>query len=222
MNDLDKTFSRSSIYNKLVNKSSELESSVKDTAYFKKLVSGEYINCQFKYKDEFKFKNMAKLLFSMNKLPEIHDNTDGLHRRLVIIPFLNKFEGKAKDINLDEKLQSEADGIFMFALKGLKRLGEQKEFTYSEKVQELLNTYKKENNAIMIFADEINKDENGKISKKDLYKAYKDFCFDNGIKEVLTQINFGKELRKIFLDIKEGKITIKGKRENAYIGISLN
>lgn len=105
MADLDKPFSRSAIYGKLINKSSELDTKVMDTSYFKKLVSGEYVDAQFKFKDVFKFRNISKMVFSMNSLPTVKDRSDGFYRRLIIIPFLKKFEGKDKDINLSYKLE---------------------------------------------------------------------------------------------------------------------
>lgn len=220
MADLDKPFVRSSIYGKLINKSSELDSRVKDTSYFKKLVSGEFVDAQFKFKDVFKFKNMAKMVFSMNSLPSIKDKSDGLYRRIIMIPFLKKFDGEEKDINLDAKLQAEADGIFQLALKGLRNLAINKEFTYSQKAEDLLNQYKEENDPTKQFCnDTVVEKENAFVSCADLYESYKEWCAKYGFKP-LNNANFGKEIIRLYGSIKERK-RINTQREYVYIGIDL-
>lgn len=222
MSDLDKAFSRSAIYNKLVNKSSELDTKVLDTSYFKKLVSGEYVDAQFKFKDVFKFRNMAKMIFSMNTLPMVKDRTDGFYRRLIIIPFLNKFEGKNKDINLSYKLEQELDGIFIFALAGLKRLAKNKEFTYSKEVDKLFKEFQVENNPVLQFAEEnifYNKTSDFYISSNELYSIYEQWAISNGYRP-LNARNFGREISNIYGNVKARR-RIEGKRIYVYEGLSL-
>jgi len=218
MSDLDKPFSRSAIHNKLINKSSELEAKVMDTSYFKKIVSGENIDAQFKFKDVFTFKNMAKMVFSMNSLPVVKDRSDGFYRRIIMIPFLNKFEGDNMDVDLDDKLAAEVDGIFQFALKGLSRLAENNRFTHSAKAEELLQEYKDENDPVKEFLeDTIEIDEDDYILCKDLYLRYKENCDDFGYK-AMNDRSFGKEIRRVHGDIKSRK-RINGKLEYIYDGV---
>ncbi|HCC07275.1 MAG TPA: hypothetical protein DEP72_03785 [Clostridiales bacterium] len=222
LNDLDNPFSRSFLYNKLVNKSSELEGTISDTAiaYFKKITSGEQLDAQFKYKDVFKFTNISKLIFSTNNFPEIKDKSNGVNRRLIIIPFKNKVSENMIDINLDKKLQDEADGIFMEMVEGLKRLGVNGNFTKSSLVQRELEVFMHENNHVLSFFEEnVEEDKNGKISSKDLYNVYVTYCNKLNLK-TYNNVNFGKEVNRYFSEVKKGLLSVDGKRENFYIGIN--
>jgi hypothetical protein len=70
-----------------------------------------------KNKNPFSFKPYARLLFSCNEIPRNYgDRSEGFYRRLIIIRFENPVPPEKRDPNLIEKLASERDGIFMWAL----------------------------------------------------------------------------------------------------------
>jgi putative DNA primase/helicase len=220
LNDFDKAFSRSSLYNKLVNKSAELESLVHDTGYLKRIASGDKIDAQFKFKDSFEFHPFCKLVFSMNNLPQFGntDRSNGLYRRFIIMPFEVTIPEEKQDRNLDEKFKNELDGIFQFALMGLKRLYENNMFTRSEKCEKILKQYELDNNPVEQFLLEcVSKDESSYIVCNKLYDKYKSFCKNNRHKE-LNNVHFGREILKKYPDSKK-QITINNKREYVYTGI---
>jgi len=209
--ELDKPFARVSLFGKLINKSSEIEGNLKTTSFFKKIVSGDMLDGEFKNKDRFSFPSTAKLIFAMNSLPVTKDKSDGLYRRLCIIPFNKQFKGDEIDIDLSEKLKSEADGIFFFALQGLKRLHKQKKFTESIEVNNKLEEYKLDSNPVKQYMEEkyiVVEDENKGIKSGDLYESYTVWCGDNGFMK-MNNVNFGKELKRLNYNKKQKKISGK-------------
>lgn len=224
MNDLDKPFSRGALQNKLLNISSEQEGYISDTAYFKKVVAGDTIDAQFKFKDQFEFRPFCKMLFAMNRLPATKDRTEGFYRRCLIIPFNRIFKEYEQDKQLEEKLSKELDGILLMALEGLKRLAYNAGFTKSKKSEDVLNEYKYDNDPVEQFcAEHIELDKDGRVSVDELYSAYKNFCEESNIGK-LTKNNFGKVLKKKFRDNIERKYeTIKELRIRQYVytGIKL-
>jgi putative DNA primase/helicase len=205
MSDLDKPFSRAALFNKLINISTEQENEVMDTGYFKKIVSGDVIDAQFKFKDTFEFRPFTKMIFAMNKLPITKDRSGGFFRRFIMIPFERVFQEHEQDKQLNIKLQKELDGILQFALGGLKRLAKNNQFTESEKCNELLKQYKIESNPIEQFFDEIVIEDNtGSISCKTLYQKYKNYCENYG-NIPLNNVHFGKELKRRYTKVEREK-----------------
>jgi putative DNA primase/helicase len=221
INDLNRAFARISLFGKLINKSSEIGTNIKDNIYFKKIATGDMMDGEYKGKDKLSFVNTAKLIFAMNDLPICKDKSDGFYRRLIIIPFNKKFKGSAIDVDLSEKLKLEADGIFMFALKGLQRLNLQKGFTKSIEVDNKIEEYKAESNPVFQFITDnyvINNDENKYILSNGLYEHYVVWCKSNGYKP-LNNVNFGKELKRLNYNKKQKKI--EGKPMWIFANLSL-
>jgi putative DNA primase/helicase len=64
----------------------------------------------------------AKLIFAANTLPLFRDKSEGVWRRLFVIPFRVAVSAHAKDSQLTEKLKAELPGILGWVLRGLQRL----------------------------------------------------------------------------------------------------
>lgn len=223
LSNLENSFSRSGLYNKLVNLTDEMEGKIKDSGFYKRIVSGNSIEAQFKFKDSFKFKPFCTLVFAMNNFPQINDKTHGLYRKMIMIPFDVTIKEEDQDKDLGEKLRNELDGILQFAISGLKRLSEQNKFTYSSKGNSIMEEFKKNSNPIEIFFDDMVKEnKDADIASKELYALYTKFCDEEGIKGAINSINFGKEVKKRFPSSEKKKLTRDGKRENYYLGIELS
>jgi len=121
---LSDRFKTAELFGKLANIFADLPSkSVDDNGIFKALTGEDYITAERKNKNPFSFKPYARLLFSCNEIPRNYgDRSEGFYRRLIIIRFENPVPPEKRDPNLIEKLAAERDGIFMWALEGLKRL----------------------------------------------------------------------------------------------------
>ncbi len=99
----------------------------------KSYTSGDDITCNRKYLSTITFKPTAKLIFSTNNIPRFSDKTEGIWRRMIVIPFDTVIPDEEQDEELFEKIKLEIDGIFSLAIAGLQRLIKNKwKFTLSE------------------------------------------------------------------------------------------
>jgi len=89
----------------------------------KAIVSGDLIEVERKNKDVVAARPTARLVFSCNELPAIVDRSNGVWRRLVILPFGVVIPEKAQDADLAKKIiEVELPGVMNWAIDGLMRL----------------------------------------------------------------------------------------------------
>ncbi|MBF8418934.1 DNA primase family protein [Heyndrickxia coagulans] len=201
LKELDQRFKTAELFGKLVNIGDDISKGyIKESSIFKKLSTGETINVERKGKDPFDFTNYAKLIFSANEMPRINDYSDGLGRRLQIVPFKAKFSPNDPDYDpfITDKLLSDESMQYVLnlALNALKRLLKNKHFTKSKAVEQELERYQEENNPIISFVN--NEDielERGVVG--DIYLQYKLYCSNNGYQAV-SNISFSKQIRHLF------------------------
>jgi len=87
-------FAPADLFGKLANIYDDLPpDTLINTGIFKILVTGGEIQAEKKFKNAFKFRNFAKLVFSANKVPSTVDDTKAFFRRWIIINFPNEFKG---------------------------------------------------------------------------------------------------------------------------------
>ncbi|PEZ26834.1 DNA primase [Bacillus thuringiensis] len=219
LNELDQRFKTAELFGKLANIGDDIgKGYIKESSVFKKLSTGETLNVERKGKDPFDFTNYAKLIFSANEMPRINDFTDGLGRRLQIVPFKAKFTPEDEDYDpfITDKLLSDESMqyILLLALKSLKRLLEEKKFTKSKAVEEELVKYQEENNPIISFVN----NENIELERSvvgDVYLQYKVYCAENGFQSV-SNINFSKQISQLF-GYKSHVQKVDGKNKRIFI-----
>ena len=121
---LNERFKTAELFGKLANIFADLPTkNIDDNGIFKALVGEDYLTVEKKNKNPFSFQSYARLLFSCNSIPKNYgDRSDGFYRRLIIMRFNKSVPPDKRDPDLLAKFSSEADGIFRFALEGLKRL----------------------------------------------------------------------------------------------------
>lgn len=193
-------YSRAQLVNKLLNFSSEISARM-DSGIFKKLVSGEGVEARVLYQMPFEVENKAKLIFNCNELPNPKDQSYGIFRRLMPIPFNVRITDDEKDVDLHNKItENELSGVLNWALAGLARLLESRKFTRSKTVEDEINGYR-------LFLDNVRRfiqdnayvpDKNKRIKLQELYGLYAIHCDDTGeSKYKLTAAIFGKRLRNM-------------------------
>lgn len=89
-----------------------------DEAKVKLLTGGEPIRARKMREDFWEFNPTHKLILVTNHRPIIKGTDHGIWRRLMLIPFTQRFEGAAKDLQLPQKLQKESEGILAWAVRG--------------------------------------------------------------------------------------------------------
>ncbi|HHX7186608.1 TPA: DNA primase family protein [Bacillus thuringiensis] len=216
LNELDQRFKTAELFGKLANIGDDIgKGYIKESSIFKKLSTGETLNVERKGKDPFDFTNYAKLIFSANEMPRINDFSDGLGRRLQIVPFKAKFTPNDDDYDpfITDKLLSDESMQYVLnlALKSLKRLLVEKKFTTSKAVEDELIKYQEENNPIISFVN--NEDvELERAVVGDVYLQYKVYCAENGFQSV-SNVNFSKQVKHLYkFDVKVQWIDGKSKR----------
>ena len=190
-------FKTAELFGKLANIFADLPSkSVDDNGMFKALTGEDFITAERKNKDPFSFRPYARLLFSCNEIPKNYgDRSDGFYRRLIIIRFDKSVPADKRDPNLREKFAGERDGIFIWALDGLRRLMiNSYQFTETDRTKSELQRYKIESNSALMFAEECCRIEKGAVCfREDLFLAYREYCSQNGLKS-MSQANFNKDI----------------------------
>ena len=212
MDDFKREYNRQLLDGKLFNVSEETPNkALLDNSTFKSLTTGGEIQVRQLYKDPYNIKNRAKLIFTCNDLPGSPDNSYGFYRRLIIVPFNQKFtpESPGYDPHMGDKLRDELAGIFNLAMAGYKRLKDQGEFTKAKVVEDTLESYKLENDTVMAWAVEyMVVYTNGGFQEhfaplQDLYQAYKVQTEAEGMRPV-SQMKFSKSLARLSAELWEG------------------
>lgn len=183
---------------KLVNVGSETEDSQPmPTALFKQAVSGELILAEPKYRSHYTFRNTAALLFAVNGLPSITDKSDGIWRRVKIVPWPRVIDNP--DPDLIQKLLTELPGILNWALAGAIAVLRRGRLIDPPQVTEAVAKARTENNSVALFlaecAEHGGADQTHRISKGDAYAAYQIWC--EGSYRPLARHNFGREISRL-------------------------
>lgn len=225
LNDMGEKFKLPRLNGKLANICADLsETSRACEGTLKKLISGDPLEFEEKYKGSYTAVPTAKLIFSTNSLPRFHDRSGGLWRRVKIMPFNRKVTDSERITGMDSAdwwlSKGELPGIFNWALLGLKRLREQAVFSRSEVCHQAIEEHRQECNTAMTWLrEEYELQIGASIKKSDIYSAYSQHCKEYGLLP-LGMPQFMKELRKAFGDIPESRPRAGGSRERYLVGIA--
>lgn len=142
-------------------------------ATLKKIASHDKLPVRPMYAPSYDARDVCKLIFSFNEPPKKMKIDDAIHRRMLTINF-KKIIGNTKkdDIDRTNKLRAELPGILNWALKGYRRLYQNKAFTSTARDNlELAQQVSPEISEILKCV-ELAKKENYKWSSKNLYNFY--------------------------------------------------
>ena len=118
-------------------------------------------------------------------LQSLYDRSVGFFRRQIILTVKEKDPSRADDPYLGEKLCAEAEGIFLWALEGLRRLiANDYRFTISDAAKENMTAAVSEGNNIVEFLNSegyIRFKADFEASSRDLYSVYRIWCDDNAV-----------------------------------------
>lgn len=197
LEDLYSTFGLKGLIGKRLNIVEEVGGNYYQAHKLKKLISGESLTINMKFKDQFKFSPEAKFIFAVNTMPRVDDSSTATERRIVVVQFNNNFRDNP---NIDLRfagglLAQELSGILNWMLVGYRSLVKERAFTVTKEQLITLSEYREENSSVdgfiagaLVFAPEAM--ETG--SK--LYGEYKDFCMKDG-RKYKSMIGFTKELK---------------------------
>ena len=213
--NLSDRFKTAELYGKLANIFSDLPTkNIDDTGIFKSLVGEDYLTVEKKNKNPFSFQSYARLLFSCNVIPKNYaDKSEGFYRRLIIIRFNKPVPQDKKDPNLIIKFQAEADGIFLFALDGLKRLIQNNYvFSEAEKNRMEVEKYREDSDSLLSFLKECcDKGIDYEVGSTELYNAYKNYCEESNLRPYAHRTMISN-LKASDTSITTGRDSVRSKR----------
>ena len=191
----DKPFSMISLDGKLVNLIDETPKFNINPEAFKNVVSGGYVRAAHKGKPEVDLKMNARVIFACNKLPNFKDDTDGMLRRLIIIPFNHKIPDKEADRAIDKKIKAEMSGILNWAIEGMRSLTKNNyQFKKGAATDDTMDQYRLETDSVYYFFEECTEFMDGPKGDDvfsqyaDLYEEYKAMCIVQGLYKVSGRV----------------------------------
>jgi len=154
----ERTFPLAATYGKLANICEDMEELHKvQEGLIKNYISpGSVITVERKNRDPFEMKPTAKLIFATNFLPRFSDRSDGVWRRLIVLPFKKQILDRSKQRPELATIQfwqqsGELSGLLNWSLDGLARLTSQKTFSESEDLQRVKSAFALECNPAKLW-----------------------------------------------------------------------
>lgn len=205
---IDERFKTAELVGKLANIGDDIgKLFIQDSAAFKNIATGNTINVERKGENPFDFDPYAKLFFSANEMPRIHDISDGLSRRLWMIPFNARFDKNDPNYDpfiIDKLRTSQAMERFLFlAVMALRRIVERKGLIEPNSVVTEKRQFEKHNNPIKLFLDD---HEVVRRTTREMHQIYNVWCRENGYQpmsiyeftsEVCRQLDLGTKRERI-------------------------
>lgn len=87
----------------------------------KELTGDETLTARFMRQDNFEFRQTQKHLIAGNHKPRLRGGDPAIARRMVLIPFLEVFEGHRRDKTLPDKLRAEAPAVLAWLIEGARK-----------------------------------------------------------------------------------------------------
>lgn len=202
LKELSERFKTAELFGVLANIGDDIDDEfISNSAMFRRLVSGEWVNAERKGEAPFDFKNYSKFLFSANTIPRMKDRTGAVLDRLIIVPFNAKFSKADPDFDpyIKYKLRSEEsmEYLIQLGIQGLKRVLTNLSFTTTAKIQKELEEYNELNNPILGFFKEYPSEDIENQPTNEVYLRYQEFCLANNF-QPMSRIEFSRQVVKRF------------------------
>lgn len=213
LQDLSERFTSANLLLKLLNTCGDLTSkALKDSSVIKQITGNDPVKAEYKGGKTFSFISNAKMIFSCNELPVVIDEkSNGFYRRLLLIRFSESGEyihDLERNLSDEKEIEKVISGC-VFALQNALERGSL--FESRENLVEVSNLKMESDSAEAFMNDCVEKNENLKIKRADLYSYYEEYCREEN-RMPLGKQGFFKSLRlKGYSDIKnQGVYYFKG------------
>jgi P4 family phage/plasmid primase-like protien len=197
LEDLYRQFGMKGLIGKRLNVIEEVHGNYYQSNKLKKLISGEPVTIDQKFKDQYTFRPQAKFAFAVNTMPRVDDTSTATERRIAAVMFRNNFR-TMPNINLRGEsglLARERSGILNWMLDGANLLDEKKTFPVTAEQVLLLKEYREENSSVDGFiGDCLDFKEGELVEVRELYNNYKEYCQKDG-RKFKSNIAFTKEMK---------------------------
>jgi P4 family phage/plasmid primase-like protien len=195
-------------------------------AVLKQFVAGDQMCFERKYKSPFLARPTARLVLATNNPPRFCDKSEGVWRRVLLLPFTVEIPTTERIRGMDKtkywQEHGEFPGVLNWALDGLRRLRQQNEFTIPESSSQALAQLRLESDPCRRFLLENYCAGDGQIPTIQLYQAYESWCECMG-HAALSESMFGRQVFNTFPKTTKRRMHSpfsRTGREAFYVGIS--
>lgn len=168
------------------------------------------------------------LAFGNGTLQALHDRSFGFFRRQIILEVRERDPNREDDPYLADKLCSEKEGIFLWALEGLRRLLRSNyRFTLSQRAKANMEAAIADGNNVVEFMKSqgyFRFKADAEVSSRDLYDVYRLWCEDNALNPLgqKSLTNYLKQNERTYNLEYTNKVHIGGGRfARGFLGIAL-
>jgi putative DNA primase/helicase len=164
-------------------------------ATVKRLVAVEPIRARRMHRDMVQFDPTHKLWFAVNRLPVVSGTDLGIWRRILRVPFTQRFDGDRCDPRMPQRLADELTGILTWAIQGC-LAWQDAGLQVPDVVRAATDDYRADSDHVGRFlADCCLIDANRSVPASRLRHAYESWCGDTG-ESPWTAKALGAELRR--------------------------
>jgi hypothetical protein len=219
--DLRSAERRTRLVGKLLNFSDEVPpDAFIESEEFKKVVVGDVVTAEGKYRASFEFRPVAGHVFPI-QISASAELSVAFFRRYIIIRYNRCFEGdSSRDLYLTERIvQEELAGVVCWLIAGAARLRRQRSYTIPPSHHREALRWRIEADTVTAFVSttmvrstfpepQSRQQEGGSWDRHDwtlsadLYVAYTTWCRENGHNKPVASGRFGERLRKIPVEVK--------------------
>lgn len=152
------------------------------------LTSHETVMVKSLYQNKRETKDYGYMIAAMNELPQA-EKTDAFYRRLKILPFKAVITSEEADPALAVKLKGQLPGILNWFLQGLPGLLRRQRLSQCKVCNDELQKYRMLSNSVHLFVTECCR-SGGEVLGTTLFKEYKSFCEDCGVRNPVNLPQF--------------------------------
>lgn len=168
---------------------------LRETETLKAVISGDAITAEAKYRPVFRFIPRVSCVFAANTLPVVTDQTEGLWRKLIVLPFEAYIPTEEQDDTLgDRLLRLEREGICAWAVAGAMRVLSRNQIKEPSSSVALKAQWRMESDQVQVFLASCVME--GWTSAIDLYSQYRGWAIQHG-HSPLSSTRFGRRLKSL-------------------------
>jgi putative DNA primase/helicase len=163
----------------------------------------------------------CRFSIAVNELPKLPDEAGALKTRLLLLHFRKSFAGR-EDTGLKTRLKTEAPGVAVWALEGLKRLRTNGRFTVPQRSDAMIQAFEQIVSPVLRFLDECCElsggDESVWTEKDLLYAAWCTWSEERG-SDPGSKADFGQALLNANKGIAAARRGPRGSQFAVYTGV---
>jgi phage/plasmid-associated DNA primase len=160
--------------------------------------AGQPMLFEEKGRDPFTAIPTARLMVACNAFPRVADKSEGVWRRMLLLPFTRTITADRRVLGADQpawwRENANLAGVLGWALDGLRRLRERGTFTKPRSSEAGKAELRDESNPVRMFFEDFVV-LGGWIAAPELYQRYRQWGVDGGM-QPLSAIAFGREVKR--------------------------